>query len=79
MTLRKKLPQPSKEFQDARSTERQQGIAYLYACGPEVVLEAVLEVSAGKPIELGVAPIRQGADRDLSDHGRRHTADPRKV
>ena len=51
MTLRKKLPQPSKNYQDARSTARQRGVAHLCASGPRVVLEALLEISRGKPID----------------------------
>ena len=43
--------QPSKEFQDARSAERQRGVAHLCAAGPRVVLEALLEISRGKPID----------------------------
>ena len=51
MTLRKKLPQPSKNYRDARSAERQRGVAHLVASGPRPVLEALLEVAAGKPLD----------------------------
>ena len=43
-TIKKQLP-------EARSEERQQRIAYLYACGSRVVMEAMLEVSDGKSLD----------------------------
>jgi hypothetical protein len=51
MSRPKKQFQPSKEFQDVRSAERQRGVAHLVASGPRVVLEALLEVSKGKPLD----------------------------
>ena len=42
--------QPSKNYQNARSAERQRGVAHLVASGPRVVLEALLEVSNGKSL-----------------------------
>ena len=39
------------DFGEARSTERQQGVAHLCAAGPRVVLEALLEVSRGKSLD----------------------------
>ena len=46
-----KVRSKSKEFQDARSVERQQGVAHLVASGPRVVLEALIEVSRGKTLD----------------------------
>ena len=42
-------PLDKKQLKEARSVERQQGIAHLYASGPRVVMEAMLEISSGKP------------------------------
>ena len=47
----KKRFRPSRGFQDARSAARQRGVAHLCAAGPRVVLEALLEISRGKPID----------------------------
>jgi hypothetical protein len=49
--LSKKQFQPSKKFRDARSAERQHGVRHLCASGPRVVLEAMLEIARGKPID----------------------------
>ena len=46
-----KVRSKSKEFRDARSAERQHGVAHLVASGPRVVLEALIEVSHGKSLD----------------------------
>ena len=43
-------PLDKKQLKEARSVERQQGIAHLYASGPRDVMEAMLEISSGKPL-----------------------------
>jgi hypothetical protein len=45
------MAQRSLDLIEARSVERQQGIAHLCAAGPRVVLEALLEVASGKSID----------------------------
>ena len=43
--------QPSKKLQDARNSVRQQAVAHLHASGPRVVMEAMLELEQGKPLD----------------------------
>jgi hypothetical protein len=44
---------------EVRSVERQQGIAHLWASGPRVVMEAFIEVAAGKSLDEVLDRYRQ--------------------
>jgi hypothetical protein len=38
-------------FQNKRNAKRQHQVAHIYAAGPRPVLEALLDVAAGKPLD----------------------------
>ena len=38
-------------FQNERNEKRQHQVAHIYAAGPRPVLEALLDVAAGKPLD----------------------------
>ena len=38
-------------FQNKRNAKRQHQVAHIYAAGPRAVLEALLDVAAGKPLD----------------------------